>query len=156
MPKIRTSKSKPPPEGWDEIEPELEDIQRRMRDAENESHDGKRKTESLWPVIRLDRERSRLIYDNFYTSKEISRELYDWLIKEGWANQALIAKWKKPGYESLCCINCVVPSNHNQGGTCICRVPKKDLDTDRIIECVHCGCNGCASGDAKRAPLPNN
>ena len=148
MPKIRTSKSKPPPEGWEELEPMLLDIQQRMREAEMESHEGKRRTESIWPVIQIDRERSRLIYDKFFKSKEISRELYDWLIKEGWANQALIAKWKKPGYDSLCCVNCVLPSNHNHGGTCICRVPKKDLDKGRVVECVHCGCRGCASGDS--------
>ena len=150
MPKIRTSKSKPPPAGWEDIEVELDDIQRRMRDAESESHEGKRKAEAIWPVVRLDGERSRLIYNKFYKTKEISRELYDWLIKEGWANQALIAKWKKPGYDSLCCISCIMPSNHAQGGTCVCRVPRRDRDNARVIECVHCGCRGCASGDSTK------
>ena len=147
MPKVRTSKSKPPPAGWEDVEPVLEDIQRRMREAENETHEGKRKSESLWPVVRLDHQRSRYIFEQYFKKKEMSKELYDYLVKEGWANAALIAKWKKSGYESLCCLSCIQPSNFSQGGVCICRVPRKDLDKTKAVECVHCGCRGCASGD---------
>lgn len=32
----------------------------------------------------------------------MSRELYDWLVREKIADGALIAKWRKPGYEILC------------------------------------------------------
>lgn len=130
MPKIRTSKTKPPPEGWEELEPVLEDIQRKMREAENESHEGKRRNESLWPVIRLDHQRSRVIYEKFYKQKEISKELYDWLVKEGWANAALIAKWKKSGYDSLCCLQCILP---------------------RISLREACACAGCLAGIWRRA-----
>lgn len=42
MPKIRTSRTKPPPAGFEEIEGILEDYARAMRDAENESTEGKR------------------------------------------------------------------------------------------------------------------
>jgi len=147
MPKIRTSKSKPPPQGWEEIETELEDIQRRMREAENEPHEGKRRNQSLWSVIRLDHQRSRYIFEKFYKKKEISKDLYDYLVKEQWANAALIAKWKKSGYDYLCCLSCVHPTNFAQGGVCICRVPRKDLDKNKTVECTQCGCRGCASGD---------
>ena len=57
-----------------------------MRDAENEPHDGKRKTESLWPIMRIAYTRSRYIYELYYEKEEISRELYDWLLKEGYAD----------------------------------------------------------------------
>jgi len=144
MPKIRTSKSKPPPEGWDEVESVLDDIQRRMREAENESHEGKRKNESLWGVMRLDHQRSRYIFDQYYKKKAISKELYEWLLKEKWANGALIAKWKKSGYDNLCCVSCVLPSNFTHGGVCVCRVPRKEMDKEKFIECMHCGCRGCA------------
>ena len=147
MPKIRTSKSKPPPDGWDGIEEVLEDIQRRMREAENEPHEGKRKNESLWNVIRLDHQRSRYIYEEYYKKQNISRELYDWLVKEKWVNAALIAKWKKSGYDNLCCLGCIQSTNFAQGGACICRVPRKDLAKNKIVECSHCGCHGCAGGD---------
>ena len=147
MPKIQTSKSKPPPPGWDDIEEVLEDIQRRMRDAENEPHEGKRRNESLWAVIRLDHQRSRYIFDNHYKKKTISKELYEWLIKQGWANAALIAKWKKPGYDDLCCVSCIQSTNFAHGGACICRVPRKNLEKGKAIECSHCGCHGCAGGD---------
>ena len=93
-----------------------------MRDAENESHEGKRKAESLWPIMRISHTRSRYIYELYYKREAISRELYDWLLKEGYADAkwvasssmsptlsctSLIAKWKKTGYEKLCCLRCI-------------------------------------------------
>ena len=57
-----------------------------MRDAENESHEGKRKTESLWPIMRISHARSRYIYELYYKREAISKELYDWLLKEGYAD----------------------------------------------------------------------
>ena len=53
MPKIRTKRSAPPPEGWELLEPTLRELDARMREAEADSHDGKRKTQALWPIFRL-------------------------------------------------------------------------------------------------------
>ncbi|XP_021908527.1 protein BUD31 homolog 2 [Carica papaya] len=52
----------------------------------------------------------------------------------------------QPGYERLCCLRCMQPRDHNFATTCVCRVPKH-LREEKVIECVHCGCRGCASGD---------
>ena len=171
MPKIKTNRTKPPPEGYEEIEQVLEEYARKMRDgqsilfdrnfdtipyhqgklrllghkgrssngklfgrsggsynggggilrepqlarprhaksiqpllvsgvayiewstdrlhnstAETESHEGKRKTESLWPIMRITHTRSRYIYDLYYKRDAISKELYDWLIKQEYAD----------------------------------------------------------------------
>ena len=106
MPKIRTTRTKRPPEGFEDIEsvrtrflpcfrmlsscctpPQiLDDYAKKMRDAENESHEGKRKTESLWPIMRISHTRSRYIYELYYKREAISKELYDWLLKEGYAD----------------------------------------------------------------------
>ena len=147
MPKIRTSRSKPPPVGFDEIEQTLLEIQSKMREAETQPHEGKRKCETLWPVIRVNHQRSKYVYDLYYKEGSISRELYDYLIKEGWADGSLIAKWKKVGYDKLCCLQCASTEGHTHGGVCICRVPRKDLPDDKVIECQTCGCRGCASSD---------
>jgi len=64
----------------------LDDYARKMRDAENESHEGKRKTESLWPIMRISHTRSRYIYELYYKRDAISKELYDWLLKESYAD----------------------------------------------------------------------
>jgi bud site selection protein 31 len=50
---------------------------------------------------------SRYIFDLFYKKKEMSRELYDYCLREKWADETLIAKWKKPGFERLCCVQCI-------------------------------------------------
>jgi hypothetical protein len=63
--------------------------------AELETHEGKRKCEALWPIFKLTHQKSRFIYDLFYKRKEISRELYEFCLEQGYADKALIAKWKK-------------------------------------------------------------
>ncbi len=63
--------------------------------AENDPHEGKRKAESVWPIFRIHHQRTRYIYELFYKKKEITRELYDFLLREGYADANLIAKWKK-------------------------------------------------------------
>ncbi len=80
MPKIRRSR-KPPPEGWELIEPTLEELEAKMREAETDSHEGKRKSETVWPIFKIHHQKSRYIYDLFYRRKAISRELYDYCIK---------------------------------------------------------------------------
>ena len=147
MPKIKTLKSRKTPEGWDLVEKTLNDLTNQMRDAENEPHEGKRKSETLWSIWKIHHQRSRYIYELFYKKKEISRELYDYCLNEGWADANLIAKWKKSGYERLCCLICIQAKDHNFGTACICRVPKNKLEDGKVIQCIQCGCRGCASGD---------
>ena len=64
----------------------LDDFAKKMRDAENESHEGKRRTESLWPIMRLNHQQSRYVYELYYSRKAISKELYEWLLKQGYAD----------------------------------------------------------------------
>ncbi len=164
MPKVKRSR-KPPPEGWELIEPTLEELDQKMREAETESHEGKRKVEALWPIFKIHHQRSRYIFDLFYRRKAISRgninlktfqillskpfvldvsELYDYCLKEKIADGNLIAKWKKQGYENLCCLRCIQTRDTNFATNCICRVPKTKLEEGKIVECVHCGCRGCS------------
>lgn len=147
MPKIKTLTTKKPPAGFEEIEPTLSELNQRMKDAENEPHEGKRKPETIWPILRIHHQRSRYIYELYRVKKQITKNLYDWCVREGYADANLVAKWKKPGYEKLCCLLCIQQKNHNFGTTCICRVPKDKLEENKTVECVHCGCRGCASGD---------
>ncbi|KAJ2725329.1 Glucosaminyl phosphatidylinositol (GlcN-PI) nositol acylation protein [Coemansia sp. Benny D115] len=149
MPKIKTvSKRKQKrPDGWEEIEPTLTEFEQKMRDAENESTSGKRKVESTWSVMRVHHQRSRYIYDLYYKRQAISRKLYRYCVDNGYGDANLIAKWKKQGFEKLCCLQCIQPRDTNYGTTCICRVPKEKLEEGRTVECVHCGCRGCASSD---------
>jgi len=148
MPKVKRS-SKRAPDGFDEISDKLNEFERKMRDAESAGHEGKRKTESVWPIFRIHHQRSRYVYDLYYKDEVISRELYEYLLEEGYADSGLIAKWKKQGFENLCCVKCISSKEHTHGTTCICRVPRNDLDPGKIVECVQCGCRGCSSGDGK-------
>eukprot|EP00762_Andalucia_godoyi_P005852 ANDGO_06984.mRNA.1 Protein BUD31 homolog len=145
MPKLSRFRGKQP-EGFDKVEATLLEFERRMRAAETESHEGKRRAESTWEITKVHHDRSKYVFD-VYKKAEISRELYEWLLKEKFADAALIAKWKKSGYEKLCCLRCI-ETDKNFGGVCICRVPKsKRSNAEEAIECQTCGCHGCASGD---------
>ncbi|CAG8689137.1 1655_t:CDS:2 [Dentiscutata erythropus] len=115
MPKIRHARTKKPPEGFEDIEPTLLEFARKMKDAENEPHEGKRRVESLWPIFRLHHQRSRYIYDLYYKREAITKEVYEYCIKHGYADGNLIAKWKKPGFERLCCLRCIQPKDTNFG-----------------------------------------
>uniref|UniRef100_A0A8C2SAK6 Protein BUD31 homolog n=1 Tax=Capra hircus TaxID=9925 RepID=A0A8C2SAK6_CAPHI len=96
MPKVKRSR-KAPPDGWELIEPTLDELDQKMRE-----------------------------------------ELYEYCIKEGYADKNLIAKWKKQGYENLCCLRCIQTRDTNFGTNWVLCLQ------GRIIECTHCGCRGCS------------
>lgn len=45
------------------------------------------------------------MYELYYEKEAISKQLYEWLLKNGYADAMLIAKWKKTGYEKVCLFN---------------------------------------------------
>lgn len=108
MPPVRTARAskKAPPEGFEDIEDTLLEFQNKMKDAENASHEGKKKYEMTWPIFQITHQRSRYIYDLYYEKDAISKQLYDYLLKNGYADAMLIAKWKKQGYEKVCRPSC--------------------------------------------------
>ncbi|KAI8922753.1 G10 protein-domain-containing protein [Entophlyctis helioformis] len=132
MPKVQRGR-KAPPEGWELIEPTLTELGRKMREAENEPTEAKRKVEATWPIMRLHHQRTRYVYDIFFRRKAISRDLYNYCIKEGYADALLIAKWKKPGYEKLCCLKCIQPKDTNFSTTCICRFQRRSSKKARSL-----------------------
>eukprot|EP00555_Chaetoceros_dichaeta_P008139 CAMPEP_0198274600 /NCGR_PEP_ID=MMETSP1447-20131203/61062_1 /TAXON_ID=420782 /ORGANISM="Chaetoceros dichaeta, Strain CCMP1751" /LENGTH=278 /DNA_ID=CAMNT_0043968875 /DNA_START=84 /DNA_END=920 /DNA_ORIENTATION=+ len=142
---IRTGKRPPP--GYDQIEPVIEALENELRDKVKESNDGKRNHESIWPVHQINWQRSRYVYDMFYTYGRISRKVYEYCLKSKIADAALIAKWKKPGYERLCSTYVINPANFKFGTTSICRVPMRDRgETQKTAQDPTTGCLGCASG----------
>jgi bud site selection protein 31 len=102
MPPVRSARTrKPPPVGFSDIEDTLLEYANKMKDAENAPHEGKKRAETLWPIFQVAHQRSRYIYDLYYEKEAISKTLYEWLLKNGYADGQLIAKWKKQGYEKV-------------------------------------------------------
>ncbi len=48
------------------LEETLSALESKMRDAEAEDTEGKRKAEALWPIFRIHHQRSRYVYEMFY------------------------------------------------------------------------------------------
>ena len=146
----RRLKNKRPPAGWDQIEEVVEDFEAQMREATNEDHEGKRRNEGAWKIHRIHWEKNRFIHDLMYRRKVMSRELFDFLVREKVADGALIAKWRKPGYELLCSMLAIQRANHNFGTTSHCRVPMRArAPQQRVTPNVSTGCVCCASGDGR-------
>lgn len=102
MPAIRhSSKRKAPPEGFSDIENDLLIFSNKMKDAQNKPAPAGPKHEAQWEVFQISHQRSRYVYDLYYEKEAISKQLYDWLLKNGYADALLIAKWKKTGYENV-------------------------------------------------------
>jgi bud site selection protein 31 len=110
-----------------------------MRAAEQAPDSGLRRNETLYPITRIHHQRSLYIYELYYKRKAISKELYDWCVKQGHADVNLIGKWRKTGYEGLCCLQCVQTRDTDFGTTCVCRVPRASLEAGKVVECVRCG-----------------
>lgn len=58
MPPIRSARNrKPPPDGFDDLEDTLLEFSNKMKDAENSSHEGKKRQEVLWPIFQITHQR---------------------------------------------------------------------------------------------------
>ena len=58
MPPVRSARNrKPPPEGFDDLEDTLLEFSNKMKDAENASHEGKKRHEVLWPIFQISHQR---------------------------------------------------------------------------------------------------
>ncbi|KAL7541406.1 hypothetical protein ACHAXR_010897 [Thalassiosira sp. AJA248-18] len=135
------------PKGFSYLAPVLSALENELRDKVRESNAGKRNTESMWPVHQINWQRSRYVYDMYYTHKKISKKVYDYCIKNKLVDAALIAKWKKTGYERLCSTYVINSNNYKFGTTSICRVPLKDRSPEQMTaQDPTTGCRGCASG----------
>lgn len=96
-----SSKRKPPPEGFSDIEDQLLIFQNKMKDAQNKPPPTGPKHQAQWEIFQIAHTRSRYVYDMYYEKEAISKQLYEWLLKNGYADAMLIAKWKKQGYEKV-------------------------------------------------------
>ncbi|KAF4634599.1 hypothetical protein G7Y89_g3492 [Cudoniella acicularis] len=91
--------AKPPPAGFSDIEDDLLIFSNKMKDAENAPSTNVPRHQVHWPIFQISHQRSRYVYELYYEKEAITKELYDWLLKNGYADAMLIAKWKKTGYE---------------------------------------------------------
>lgn len=143
MPKVRKKRR---PAGYERIAGKLKELRLRARAVEmgEDGFDEVRREERMWALARVHHEQSRYLYE-LYKAREMSRELYDYCVRERLVDAALVAKWKKgPGFERLCCLSCVDEANFQHGTKCICRTPRSALSEEsKDFECATCGCHGC-------------
>jgi len=73
MPPIRTSRNrKPPPAGFEDIEDTLLEFSNKMKDAENASHEGKKRHEVLWPIFQISHQRESSFTVGCYGKEDTS------------------------------------------------------------------------------------
>ncbi len=147
MPKQRPGRRKPPADLSDELDAELCSFEKRMKEAVLASSAGKRRTESLWEVAKVNWQRTRFVYD-LHRSGKVSQDVVDYCVECQLIDQALMARWSIAGYERLCCLQCAQGKTHQHGTACVCRVPER-LRKAAPGPCAACGCTGCCSGSNK-------
>ena len=138
------------PEGFSKLEDRLKRYaaqlhELQMKASPNSSNQARQA--HLHKILQIEHERSRMIFNIYYQDQEISTQLYRWLLRNKFANEKLIASWKKPGFERLCCLHFVGKAGEAAiKPACICRVPHDCLEEEKIgVACVSCGCTGCSS-----------
>ena len=146
----RIGSRRQPPEGFATLQPFLASIDAQLKAVHAAPHDTLRRNEPTWAIMRLHHQRTRHIYEEWRAGR-ISAALLDYLKAEGYADGALMALWKKPGYENVCCTRCVQAGEATWGGVCICRVPRDQLPPGKVVECVCCGCRGCGGGHGRKS-----
>jgi len=70
MPPVRSARNrKPPPDGFDDIEDTLLEFGNKMKDAENASHEGKKRHEVLWPIFQISHQRKQASFHTWSSKK---------------------------------------------------------------------------------------
>ncbi|KAF8291649.1 putative G10 protein [Trypanosoma cruzi] len=157
-----------------------EDVKEGKGASEAELGNSEKPVPPLWRVARINRERTRYVFNACYHEKTVSTDVLNYCCEMNFIDAGLVRRWKLPGYERLCCTACCVPGTasaaartvnkhtnrqshgrreDNGGeeraeGTCICRVPAEQRRVKRLEGCTVCGCTGCGSGEKrKRDPV---
>ena len=77
MPPIRSARNrKPPPDGFDDIEDTLLEFSNKMKDAENASHEGKKRHEVLWPIFQISHQRKEPTQPTTPTSSRTNEVIF--------------------------------------------------------------------------------
>ncbi|CCD13183.1 unnamed protein product [Trypanosoma congolense IL3000] len=127
----------------------------------------------LWRVAKINRERTRYVYNACHRERTIGEEVLDYCCEMNFIDAGLVRRWGLAGYERLCCNACCLPgaaseaarmvgkyakrdkkdrrdcNNEVSGSTCICRVPTERRRSKNFSRCAVCGCSGCGSGEKK-------
>jgi hypothetical protein len=69
---------------------------------------------------------SRYVYELYYKKEAISKALYDWLLKNAYADANLIAKW-------------CVPCEHRDGGTGLMKRQEEAGLRETVLHALHPG-----------------
>ncbi|KAF7064517.1 hypothetical protein CFC21_070814 [Triticum aestivum] len=121
--------------------------------SKNDPHDGKRNYEALWPIFKINQQRSRYLYrmTSTTTGRSLGRCTSSALIQVMLAltscrlfypshpsSQLALPSDVEFSLERLCCVHCIETRHHNFATTCVCS--PKHLREEQVIECAHCGC----------------
>ncbi|OHT01530.1 Pre-mRNA-splicing factor cwf14 [Tritrichomonas foetus] len=136
--------SQPPPSGWEDVMAVFLKLDNEYIVEDSRIPDDFIPREQYVRIQKANYRRTRALYYRRFIKKSISKELYNWIIEQNLVDKRLLQKWNEPGFENLCCLDCV---------GCVCHLPlEKDAKVDK--KCAHCFCHGCASTYTDGTPVP--
>ena len=105
----------------------------------------------LWPLHRLHFRRNRLVYRKRFVERVLDRHTYQYLVRHRIADGELMAKWRRPGYRSLCSLMAVSRMTQRRTHS-LCRVPlRKRQGAASLVPSAATGCLSCADEDCRDA-----
>lgn len=148
MGKLQTQRRIPskdhPPAEFAALGPVLQEFQKKLdvlTTSTAESSGKYARAETHAQITQIHHQRNRYLFNVFYKRKAISEDTWKWLVKWKYVDVDLVSKWRKQGYERLCCLDCIGET------VCICRVPLAVRKGEHPSPCTKCGCLSCSSGD---------
>lgn len=133
-----------PPAGWDDVMPIFLNLDHQFIVEDSRIPDDFIPREQYVRIQKANYKRTRELYNQRFIYKNISKELYQWIINQNLVDKNLLEKWQKPGFERLCCLDCE---------NCVCHM-EQDKNAPEDKKCARCFCHGCASKYSDGTPVP--
>jgi bud site selection protein 31 len=154
MSRVRRNPSLNPPAEWAEVRDLIVDFTAKLKEAEDVVVDDNWTREQWVAINRANWIRCRCVYIRRYISRTMKEDLFEWILKEGFAERDLIALWRKTGYERVCCVRCASDKSDAEG--CACRRTRtaNELRDAPAPKCRECWCPGCRSRDSDGKQVP--
>lgn len=132
-----------PPPGWDDVMSIFLNLDHEFVVEDSRIPDDLIPREQYVRIQKANYKRTRELYNRMFIHKNMSKALYEWIINQNLVDKDLLNKWKQPGFERLCCLDCE---------NCKCR-RSQDPNHDEI-KCNTCFCHGCASSYSDGTTVP--
>lgn len=116
-------------------------------ETEDGGDDGTQTLPPLWQVARINRDRTRYVYNAYYVDKTISKEVWEYCVEQGLIDGGLARRWRLSGYERLCCATCAIPGAASTAAQLTAKLALRDKAVPKKRQQPNNASTGSSGGD---------